>query len=167
MCGLREHVIQPTDQLCPSHSCGTDMYPCRHYYTMPRYVRGGDSCETENADDGKTNGRGDTCAMNCVRGLERERDQQTSSYLYLHIVVAVLLSTSCFLSPVALHKPFFILFYINHNTCTPHSGQDLQTCNAYGSSYMYTVDPTLSLSQQQQTNKQKQLMLKTKQDELN
>ena len=130
-------------------------------------VRSGNSCKTENADNGKTNGRGDTCAMNCVQGWnERETSKPLHICTCLHIV-AVFPSTSFFLSPVALHKPFVILFYIKHNTCTPHSGQDLQTCNAYGSSYMYTVDPTLSFSQQQQTNKQKQLMLKTKQDELN
>ena len=130
-------------------------------------VRSGNSCKTENADNGKTNGRGDTRAMNCVQGWN---ERETSKPLHIYTSMSLLPSfqVRLFFSHRSLYtNPFVIPFYIKHNTYTPHSGQGLQTCNAYGSSYMYTVDPTLSLSQQQQTNKQKQLMLKTKQDELN
>jgi len=37
-----------------------------------------------------------------------------------------------FSSPFTSHKHFVTLFYIKHNMCTSHSGQDLHVHRAYG-----------------------------------
>ena len=70
--------------------------------------------------------------------LEWERDQRTSSYLCLLKIVGVaIFHVRQFFLPVTSNKAFFTLFYIKHNTCTLHSGQDLWTCKGASPNYFF------------------------------
>ena len=62
------------------------------------------------------------------------KHQQTFSFLHFLVGVAIFsFHIHQFSLLVSSYKPFFTLFCIKHNMCTPHSGQDMHTSNAYGS----------------------------------
>lgn len=114
----------PTD--CPSQSRDTNTLHIpmlSHHVTLMCVVvksavhSSGDNYKTKSTDDGQAKSRGDTHTMNYEAGT---RETSKSPNTWASSLVSPSFHVHQFFLPATLHKPFITLFYIKHDTCTPH-----------------------------------------------